>query len=144
MFEDGRGGRPDYYEAATWFRRAADQGLAASQFNLGRAYEIGRGVAKNFEEAAKWYRLAADQEDATAQFNLGTLYYYGRGVAQDLVEAHKWFALSAARFPPTMTTNIERALNNCKLVVSRLTPSQIAEAQRLSSSWKPTVSTKVR
>ena len=99
MYEDGRGVAQDYAEAAKWFRRAADQGVAAVQFNLGRAYEIGRGVPKDFVEAAKWYRKAADQDDATAQFNLGAMYYYGRGVEQDFVEAHKWFALVRGLLP---------------------------------------------
>jgi len=36
-----------------------------------------------------------------------------------------------------MAANIERALNNCRLVAARLTPSQLAEAQTLASTWKP-------
>jgi TPR repeat protein len=120
-----------------WFRLAADQGAAAVQFNLGRTYEIGRGVPQSYAEAMKWYRKAADQGDAAAQFNLGTLYYNGRGVAQDLVEAHKWYTLAASRFPGPMAANRQRAVNNRQLVAAKMTPSQIVEAQRLVSEWKP-------
>jgi hypothetical protein len=37
----------DHAEAAKWFCKAADQGLAEAQFNLGRMYANGIGVRKN-------------------------------------------------------------------------------------------------
>ena len=45
--------------------RAAEQGDAAAQFNLGRMYE-----SIDLAEAAKWYRLAAEQGHAGAQSEL--------------------------------------------------------------------------
>lgn len=48
-------------EAIGWYRQAAQDGYAQSQFNLGRMYEDGRGVLGNITEAARWYRRAADQ-----------------------------------------------------------------------------------
>ena len=44
MCRDGRGVAQDDGEAVTWFRRAAEQGNASGQFNLGLMYENGRGV----------------------------------------------------------------------------------------------------
>ena len=61
----------DYAEAARWFRKAADQGLAEAQFNLGIMYDGGQGVAQDYAEAVRWFRKAADQSLAAAQFNLG-------------------------------------------------------------------------
>ena len=47
-------------EAVRWYRKAAEQGDAAAQFNLGSMYDDGRGVAQSSSEAFKWYRKAAD------------------------------------------------------------------------------------
>ena len=75
-------------------RKAAEQGDAKAQFNLGDAYFFGEGVAKDQAEAMKWLRKAAEQGDAKAQFNLGNAYKYGIGVGQDRAEAMKWYALA--------------------------------------------------
>src|SRR5262249_22225418 len=88
-------------EAATWFKRAAEQGDAVARFQLGVMYGEGRGVPQDFTEAARWYERAAEQGDAQAQYNLGLAYARGEGVTQNIVEAHMWFNLAAARFPAT-------------------------------------------
>ncbi|WP_374133880.1 tetratricopeptide repeat protein [Candidatus Endomicrobiellum pyrsonymphae] len=41
---------PDYTEAFNWFEKAADQGLAGAQYNLGRMYNLGLGVAQDYTE----------------------------------------------------------------------------------------------
>jgi uncharacterized protein len=38
------------------FRKAANQGIAAAQYNLGYSYEGGFGVSPDRQEAAEWYR----------------------------------------------------------------------------------------
>ena len=35
MYDNGHGVPQDYAQALTWYRKAADQGYAAAQFNLG-------------------------------------------------------------------------------------------------------------
>jgi hypothetical protein len=79
----------------TWYRKAADQGDAKAQYNLGFMYDNGQGVPQNDAEAMKWYRKAADQGDAEAQFNLGLMYDNGQGVPQNYAEAMKWYRLAA-------------------------------------------------
>ena len=37
----------DYAEAVKWYRKAAEQGLALAQFNLGVMYEKGKGVLQD-------------------------------------------------------------------------------------------------
>jgi hypothetical protein len=71
-------------------RKAADQGHAAAQHNLGAAYHQGQGVKQDFGEAVRWYRKAADQGYAEAQHNLGVVYGQGQGVKQDFGEAARW------------------------------------------------------
>ena len=96
-FDDGVAAykRGDYAIALQSYRKAADQGDARAQNNLGAMYENGQGVPQSYTEAIRWYRLAADQGDATAQNNLGSMYSYGRGVPQNYAEAMKWFRLAA-------------------------------------------------
>ena len=48
-------------EAVKWYWKAAAQGFAAAQFNLGVCYENGQGVEADVNEAVKWYRKAAEQ-----------------------------------------------------------------------------------
>jgi len=74
-----------------WFRKAAEQGYAAAQYNLGVCYKKGEGVSQDKAEAVNWYRKAAEQGVAKAQYNLGVCYDNGEGVSQDKAEAVKWF-----------------------------------------------------
>jgi localization factor PodJL len=60
---EGLGGPRNLTTAADWFRRAADQGVTDSQYNLGQLYEQGFGVPQNSAEAYKWYVIAARSGD---------------------------------------------------------------------------------
>ncbi|MBQ9694638.1 MAG: SEL1-like repeat protein [Kiritimatiellae bacterium] len=84
-----------YTGAATWYRKAAEQGHAGAQNNLGTQYANGQGVAQSWHEAVKWYRKAAEQGYMWAQCNLGWRYFYGQGVSQSYDGAIRWFKESA-------------------------------------------------
>ena len=58
MYANGEGVPQDYAEAVKWYRRAAEQGYAAAQYNLGAVYATARGVPQDYAEAVKWYRRA--------------------------------------------------------------------------------------
>ena len=77
------------------YQRAAEQGDASAQLNLGDMYAGGVGVPQDDTEAVKWYRLAAEQGDAGTQYNLGVGYSLGVGVLKDDAEAARWFRLAA-------------------------------------------------
>ena len=71
--------------------RAAEQGDAEAQFEMGDMYREGESVEADDVEAAKWLSLAADQGHAGAQFALGIMYYNGEGVPEDEQEAiQRW------------------------------------------------------
>ena len=72
----------DKVEAVKWYRKAAEQGNAVAQCNLGICYERGNGVRRDKVEAVKWYRKAAEQGNASAQYNLGICYSDGDVVAK--------------------------------------------------------------
>ena len=79
-----------------WWRKAAEQGYAQAQSNLGVLYHQGRGVRRDYTKAAMWFRKAAEQGNADAQYELGLFYKSGRGVPQDYAEAYFWLELAAA------------------------------------------------
>lgn len=96
-----RGVEVDHVEANKWFRRAADQGFAEAQFNLGDELPsiphplsrpslhslihslsllcaalnslAGSGIAKDEAVAFKYFKLAADQNMGKAQFKVGVI-----------------------------------------------------------------------
>jgi hypothetical protein len=67
MYETGLGVPVDYKKAREYYEKAANQGLAAAQFNLGYMYEMGWGVPINFTQARKYYEKAANQGLKEAQ-----------------------------------------------------------------------------
>jgi TPR repeat protein len=87
----GEAGKPDYAEAAKWFRKAAEQGHPGAQFYLAKLYEAGEGVPQGFRDALQWYEKAAAQNHPHAACSIGEMYREGRGVTVDLAEAARWF-----------------------------------------------------
>jgi TPR repeat protein len=97
MYEIGHRVPQDDVQAATWFRKAADQGNASAQYNLGMLYLQGQGVLQDYAQAVVWFRKAADQQHAKAQFALGLMYQHGQeGVPQNSTQAYVWLVLSAS------------------------------------------------
>jgi uncharacterized protein len=114
----------------------ADQGNARAQFSIGQMYYIGQGVPRDNTKADGWYRKAADQGFDYAQFNLGVAYEDGGlGVPQDYALAYMWFNLASS--PATNTDLRQMAVENRDKVAAKMTPAQIAEAQRMAREWKP-------
>jgi TPR repeat protein len=60
-------------ESINGVRKAAEQGNAEAQFNLGFMYAHGQGVPQDYAEAVRWYSKAAEQGDAESQCNLGVM-----------------------------------------------------------------------
>lgn len=70
---NGKYMNPDinFNKSAYWYLKAAEQGHATAQNNIGRYYDIGIGVSENKREALRWYRLSAQNNDALGLLNLG-------------------------------------------------------------------------
>src|ERR1051326_5820390 len=99
-------------EAVRWYRRAAEQGHAVAQYELGFCYESGQGVTKDEVEAVRWYRKAAEQGHAAAQNNVGVRYDSGQGVAKDEMEAARWFRKAADQGYAVAQFNLAMCYNN--------------------------------
>ena len=85
----------------------------------------------DYAAALKPLTECVKQGNAFAQYNLGLMYAHGLGVPKDDVKAYKWWNLAAAE-------GDAGAKKNQAIVERKMTPAQIAEAQKLSSEWKPT------
>ena len=85
----------DMEKAVYWYTKAAEQGHALAQNDLGNRYQIGEGVPKNSEKMAYWYTKAAEQGVPQAQYNIGVLYSRGEGVPQDKEKAADWYTKAA-------------------------------------------------
>jgi TPR repeat protein len=97
-FDLAMGGQAqDYAQALTWYQKAAAQGFARAEMDVGHLYGNGQGLAQDYVQAMTWYRKAADQGNALAQGNIGALYQDGLGVTQDYVQAMSWYQKAAAQ-----------------------------------------------
>ncbi len=130
MYLRGEGIPKDDKEGVRWARFAAEQGDAESESALGSAYALGEGVPQDYKEAARWLTRGAQQADPHAQVALAILYEQGEGVPQDYAQAHMWYNLAGANGNADGIKNRDR-------IARKMTPGQIAEAQRLAREWKP-------
>ena len=94
----------DWDEGVKWFRKAAEQGNAEAQYNLGLMIIRGTGARQDGTEAVNWLLKAAEQGNADAQFLLGQVYdggwagdNYEPGTepTPDPVAAKKWYGKAA-------------------------------------------------
>lgn len=133
QYEDGHAAflREDYQTALRLLRPLAAQGDASAQFTLGVMYAFGQGVPQDYAEAVKWFHLAADQGDTSARSFLGYMYENGQGLPQNYVQAYMWYDLAIA-------AGDNDAIEYRDVVSAKMTPEQIAEAQKLAREWKPT------
>jgi len=98
----------DPVSAAGWFFRAAEQGHADAQFNLGLLYLNGEGVPQNTAMAVRWFIQSAEQGNIDAQNNLGVIYLTGEGdVPQDKDLAIEWFKKAAKQGNEEAKQNLE-------------------------------------
>lgn len=77
-------------KAFVLFKRAAAQGFAEAQYELGVLLTSGKAYSQNDEEAVLWYQMAANQKLAKSQFALGIMYKEGKGLKRDYVMARTW------------------------------------------------------
>jgi hypothetical protein len=115
------------------FRKAAHKGNTSVQFYLGLMYDQDP-VRRDYRTAAKWYCKAAERGHVDAQARLGIMLEKGQGIPQDYIRAHLWFNLAAAKSVGQEQRKFASSRNE---IAARMTPEQIAEAQRLAREWKP-------
>jgi TPR repeat protein len=121
--------------------RDAELGDAVAQFNLGIVYgnrsgEIGYEVEDRRTDAIRWLLRAANQGLPRAQSRLAEIYADGPNPSKDAVKAAAWFLLAAAG---EAGARGQTARSGYKRAASHLTATQIAQAHRRASRWKPKI-----
>ncbi len=96
----------DKEQAVYWLRKAADQGVAAAELELGTCYSLGEGVSVDIKQALYWYHRAADQGHSLAQANLGVYYQEGYGVEQNGNHALYWYEKAVKNKDKTLGGNV--------------------------------------
>src|SRR5580700_2719798 len=96
-YEAGRSGlKKDYAEAASWYRKSADQGNIYAQASLGILYHAGKGVPLDNVQAEMWLTISTDHappndRDTIAEMRDSVAAHL---TAQQLAEAqrmaHEW------------------------------------------------------
>ena len=92
------------WQAAEWYRKAADQEHPGAQYRLGVMYEEGQdqcgwGLRQDSTQAISCYRSAASRGHTDAQRRLGEMYEGGDGVPQNRLLAHLWFCIADEALP---------------------------------------------
>jgi len=131
----GAGVAKDLVQAASWYRKAADQDYAPAQNLLGQFYYNGTGVAKSTVRAVSWFRMAADQGDAKAQYNLGYCYANGEGVRMNEVEAYAYWSTAG------ITDEIAR--KNLAMLRKQMSSGNISAGQKRAKELQKEIDAKI-
>jgi hypothetical protein len=130
-----------YREAVKWYRLAAEQGDAGSQYQLGYMYLRRMGVRFDPAAAARWFLRAAEQGHWRAQIELSRMYDEGWGVPRDRPKAYMWLRIGmtygnytgrgGGRWRST------QGQSELRIIARSMTAAQVAEAERLATVWRP-------
>lgn len=108
IYEYGRYGvERSFFEAASWYRKVAQQGSRDAQYDLARLCWDGTGIPeRSQEEAVLWFQKAAENGHVKAQAFLGGLYADGNGVEQSNDAAISWLRKAASQGDTVAQFNI--------------------------------------
>lgn len=84
-------------KGANNYQRAAEEGDADAQFNLGMCYYYGDGVDQEYKQAIDWLTKSARQDHGQAQLWLGKLYLNENVGEPNASEAAKWLKKAASK-----------------------------------------------
>ncbi len=127
----------DMARAVRLWKVWADKGNAEARTLLGAMYWSGEGVPRDHKEAGRLYLLAANQGYARAQNDIGFMLGFEGNPPHDDVEAYKWISLAIGRYTARNQDRLDQAKKDLAALAARMTPAQIAEAERRARAWKP-------
>jgi TPR repeat protein len=119
--------------------KAAEEGDANSQYNLGILYgsgldDNGYAVEVDRPQTVRWLLAAAEQGLPRAQVKLAEVYAEGPDIAGSHATACGWFLLAAMGL---RGIHRHRAQSGYRRIAAHLTPAQIAKARRFARDWAP-------
>ena len=94
-----KGVQKDIHCAMSYFKEAADNGIAMAAYQMGRIYETGcaEDLPADQLQSFKWYARAAKEGLPEAENNLGSCYFFGRGVDVNYEKAFLLYKSSAEK-----------------------------------------------
>lgn len=117
-------------KAAYWYERAAKQGVAPAQLNLGIMYLRGEGVKHDIAKAKVWLEQAAQLGDNRATYALAVL----DEREKRFVDAYKWYDLSARE--AMLDDKVKsRAKDKIGQLALNLSSSEIESAKKSANAW---------
>ena len=134
MYTYGRGVPQNDAQAVAWLRKAAAQGNAGGEGRLGEMYVKGQGVPQDYAQAHMWLRKGAEQGNSLSQdeprFSVRDRQ---RRAARLCAGAHVVQSGGVCTQDAAIATSAQMR----DLVAAKMTPAQIAEAQKMASEWVP-------
>jgi hypothetical protein len=129
-YVNGEGVTQNYQNAMKWFAEASRAGDGKAQWKLALGYLKGIGVPQDGHQAMVWLKRAANNGVPQAQRALSEMYLIGSETSRDYVRAYTWADIASGLE--------ERDSDQVRLqtIRSRMTPIQIADAERRSSIWR--------
>jgi TPR repeat protein len=112
MYYFGEGTEKNMKKAFEYYEKAANQGHAIAEFNLGVMYEHGEGTAKDMKKAFKYYEKAANQGHADAQNNLAEMYKLGEGRVKNMKKAFEYYEKAANQGHAEAKIELEKLLSS--------------------------------
>jgi len=70
MYDKGPGVDQDYHQAMEWYLKAANQGQAMAQNNIGVMYHHGHGVDQDYHQAIFWNGIRRLQNKGLQSLNM--------------------------------------------------------------------------
>lgn len=97
IYANGKGVKKDSYQAMEWYKKAAEQGDTAAQYNLAKliAQRPDSEDPRALERIRYWYEKAAESGRKEALNDLALLYLKGKGVEKNEVRAFELFRKAA-------------------------------------------------
>lgn len=123
-----------YEESFREFLKAAKNGDANAQYNLGLLYANGTGTEKNVKEAIRWYNEAAKRQHLNAYHNLGMLFETGDGVAKDIEKAGEFYGKAASLGLKASRKYLEKNLKYCGISNAAALAKQEVNQQRAADA----------
>lgn len=132
-YDRGLGVERDPEQAVAWWQKGAQAADRTSRYYLARAYLEGKGgLGRDVKTAIRLLAQSANQRFAPAQAMLGTAYEKGLSLPVDYVLAHMWLNLARAQ-------GLAAARKRMDALEAKMTPDQIADAQRRARKWRPQI-----
>ena len=131
----GQWGEKNIKESKQWFLKAAHNGFAGSQNNIGWAYYKGTGVPKSIPLAVHWITRSADGGEPFAYGSLCEMHGAGDVFPYDKQEAYKWCKLASLEMPFGEARNL--AVKILNRYVARMTADELSVGKASVESWQP-------